>query len=95
MTTNISMVRIEFTPQLSQHIDCPTATVEATTLRAALARVFEKNPQIRGYLLDDQGVVRKHIAVFINNQLLQHRDNLDIDLPPNAEIYVMQALSGG
>jgi molybdopterin synthase sulfur carrier subunit len=89
------MVRIEFTPQLSQHIDCPMARVEATTLRTALGKVFDKNPQIRGYLLDDQGVVRKHIAVFINNQLLQNRDNLDIDLPPNAEIYVMQALSGG
>ncbi|MEO2049123.1 MAG: MoaD/ThiS family protein [Pirellulales bacterium] len=89
------MPHIEFTSQLSQHLECSIGAIEATTLREAFDVVFERNPKVRSYLLDDQGAVRKHVAVFINNQLLHQRNNLEIALPPDAEIYVMQALSGG
>ena len=89
------MPRIEFTRQLLRHVDCPSATVDAATLREALESVFALNPQLRGYVLDDQGSVRQHVAVFIDNQLVRQRESLDIPLAPTAEVYVMQALSGG
>lgn len=89
------MPRIEFTRQLTRHIDCPAVSVEAATLREALESVFQGNPGLRGYVLDDQGDIRKHVALFIDSQLLRQRDKLDIPLAPGAEVFVMQALSGG
>ena len=89
------MPRIEFTPQLAAHIECPAESVDAETLREALETVFERNPRARSYVLNDQGAVRKHVAIFINSQMLQDRENLDVRLMENSEVYVMQALSGG
>ena len=89
------MAHIEFTPHLRKHVDCPPVDVEAATLGEALARVFEQNPRLEGYIVDDQGCVRQHVAVFIDNVLLRDRQDLDVPLRPDSAVYVMQALSGG
>lgn len=89
------MPRFEFTPHLARHIDCPPASVSAATLQEGFDRVFARNPRLRGYVLDDQGRIRQHVAVFVDNQLIRDRSRLDIPLAPSSEIYVMQALSGG
>ncbi len=89
------MPRIEFTRQLTRHVQCPGADVDAATLGEALALVFQENPPLRGYILDDQGEIRKHVAVFIDNQLLRQSDPSKVPVAPDSEIYVMQALSGG
>jgi molybdopterin synthase sulfur carrier subunit len=90
------MPHIEFTSQLAQHVDCPPGqTVDASSLREALEAVFADHPQLRGYVLDDQGAIRKHIAVFIDGEMLQQRNELDVAVGSSGEIFVMQALSGG
>jgi molybdopterin synthase sulfur carrier subunit len=65
------------------------------TVAAALEQVFRDNPRLRGYVLDDQGAVRKHIAIFVNGELVKDRDHLTDPISEGSEIYVMQALSGG
>lgn len=89
------MVRIEFTSQLTQHVKCEPLSVSANTLREVLEQAFEANEGLRGYIVDDQGAIRKHVAVFVNNQLVRDRVNIDFQLESDAEVYVMQALSGG
>lgn len=89
------MPRIEFTSHLKRHVVCPTVEVEATSLRVALRLVFDTNPALRGYVLDDQHHIRQHVAVFVDNQLLRDRVDWDIPLRPDSQVYVMQALSGG
>jgi hypothetical protein len=89
------MPRFQFTPHLARHLSCPPADIEAATLRDGLEQVFAENPKLRSYLLDDQGVIRQHVAVFVDNELLRDRRNLDVPLKPGSEVYVMQALSGG
>lgn len=49
----------------------------------------------RSYVLDDQGLLRKHMIVFINGETVRDRDQLTDAVTDDAEIYVMQALSGG
>jgi molybdopterin synthase sulfur carrier subunit len=61
----------------------------------ALAAVFADNPPLRGYILDDQGGVRKHIAIFLNGEPIIDRHRLSDPVPDGAEVHVMQALSGG
>ena len=90
------MPHIEFTSQLAQHVDCPPGqSVNASSLSEALDAVFADFPKLRGYVLDDQGAIRQHIAVFIDGEMVHHRDRLDIPVDHSSEIFVMQALSGG
>jgi sulfur-carrier protein len=69
--------------------------VEAATLGAALDAYFGTAPKVRSYILDDQGRLRKHVAVFIDGELLTDKRDLGRTVAPDSEIYVMQALSGG
>lgn len=89
------MAEVTFTPNLRRHVDCPTVEVPGATVREVLDRVFADNPRLRGYVLDDQGALRKHMVVFIDGQQLVDRDRLADPVGPDAELYVMQALSGG
>ena len=43
--------------------------------------------------LDDQGVLRKHMVVFVNGNAIGDRATLSDPVPKDAEVYVMQALS--
>lgn len=89
------MPRITFTPNIQRHVACPTVEVAATTLRQALDAVFADNPRARGYVLDEQGSIRKHMLIFVNGATIQDPVTLTDTLPPDAEVYIAQALSGG
>jgi len=61
----------------------------------ALAAVFTSRPALRGYVLDDQGALRQHVAVYVNGRLVSDRVRLSDPVGASDEIYVFQALSGG
>ncbi len=89
------MPRVNFTPHLQNHLDCPPQVVVAATLREALEIVFQSNPRLRSYLLDDQGRLRKHVTAFIDQSPIRDRIALTDDVSGAKEIYLLQALSGG
>lgn len=89
------MVTVTFTAHLQRHVQCPRYELQATTLAEALEQIFEANPPARGYLLDDQGALRAHVAVFIDGQRARDRQRLGDALRPEAEVHVLQALTGG
>lgn len=65
------------------------------TVAEAMGEVFAKYPRLRGYILDDQGAVRKHVAVFLNGESVADRERLSDVLPEDGDVFVAQALSGG
>jgi len=89
------MVRVTFTPNLQRHVTCPPASVSGESIGEVLAEVFSSNERARGYVLDDQGGLRKHMIVFVNGRAIRDRVKLSDAVPDGAEVYVMQALSGG
>ena len=89
------MIRITFTENIQRHVTCPIAHVEGHTVREALDAVFLQNEKARGYVLDDRGALRKHMVIFVNGQPIRDRVHLSDSISRGAEIYVMQALSGG
>ena len=89
------MPTVEFAPALTRHVACPPQSVDAQTLRAALDAAFRAAPPLRNYVLDEQGAVRKHVAVFINGRMIGDRSRLDIELAPADRVMVIQALTGG
>lgn len=89
------MPTVVFTQNLRRHVDCPEMVVDAATVADALAMVFASNPRLRGYVLDDQGALRHHMMVFVDGEPITDRAALSDPVEPTAELYVMQALSGG
>jgi sulfur-carrier protein len=90
-----SVAIVAFTPNLRRHVDCPTVEVEGATVREVLDRVFADQPRLRGYVVDERGVLRKHMIVFIDGQQIVDRERMTDAVSPRSELYVMQALSGG
>jgi molybdopterin converting factor small subunit len=86
---------IAFSQHLQTHVDVDKSTVDGVTVREALDAVIALNPRLKSYVLDDRGAVRKHIAIFLNGESVQDRETLSDPLPPDGEVFVMQALSGG
>lgn len=89
------MTRVSFTENLRRHIDVPPVTTAGGTVASVLEAVFAANPRLRSYLVDDQGRLRKHVNVFINNGLSQDRTGLSDPVAETDEVFVFQALSGG
>jgi sulfur-carrier protein len=91
----MGMPKVVFTQNLQRHVNCPPRVVPGATVRQALDVVFAENPQARGYILDDQGILRQHIVVFVDGQIIADRSGLSDPVSNASEVYVMQALSGG
>jgi hypothetical protein len=86
---------VSFTQNLERHVDCPAQQVAGATVREVLDAVFARNPRLRGYVLDDQGGLRRHMMVFVDGQQITDRERLGDAVHATSELYVMQALSGG
>lgn len=65
------------------------------TVGEAIQNMSARYPRLRGYVLDDQGEVRKHVAIFIDGELQDRRTVLARPVGDQDEIYILQALSGG
>jgi molybdopterin converting factor small subunit len=89
------VLRVFFTPQLRRFLDAPPQEVDAATARDALESVFDDNPRLRGYVLDERGALRKHVTVFLGGRRVREPQELEEPLPAGTEVSVMQALSGG
>ena len=89
------MATVSFTANLRRHVRAPTLEVEGETVRRVLDAVFAEHERLRGYILDDQGALRKHVVVFIDNNEISDRTHLSDPVEPSGRLYVMQALSGG
>ena len=89
------MPTVAFTPNLRRHLDCSEVAVEAGTVLEALEAVFRANPKLRGYIVDEQGELRKHVVVFIGGESVRDRAHLSDPVREDDRVFVMQALSGG
>jgi hypothetical protein len=86
---------VAFTPNLRRHLDVPDVIVPPGTVLDALERVFAENPRLRSYIVDEQGRLRQHVAVFVAGERVRDRLNLSDRVSDSEDIFVMQALSGG
>lgn len=89
------MPLIRFTRNIQRHVACPSGQVEGDDVRSALDRYFQNNQAARGYVLDEQNELRKHMAIFVNGTQIRDRMNLLDHVGPHDTIDVIQALSGG
>lgn len=89
------MANLSFAKAVRRHVECPAADVTAENVAALFDAYFDEHPGVRSYVLDEQGSVRKHIAVFINDDLITDRTDLTDTVGADDRVFVFQALSGG
>ena len=89
------MATVHVTPNLQRHVATETASVGGGTVAEVLQGYFQKFPTLRGYVLEDAGSLRKHMAIFVNGSVIHDRLKLTDPVPADGEVYIMQSLSGG
>jgi sulfur-carrier protein len=71
--------------------DCAQHTVAGGTVGELLVEIERAHPAARGWILDERGVLRRHINVFVNGELGRQ----DTEVATEDRIDVLPALSGG
>ena len=89
------MPSVRFTRNIQRHVECPTLEVGGATLGEVLHAYFAANARARGYVLDDEGKLRKHMAAFIDGRQIDDREKLTDAVPDGAVVDIVQSLSGG
>jgi sulfur-carrier protein len=65
---------------------------EGATVAEVLADLDRRHPGLRFRVVDEQGKLREHMKVFVNEESVRE---LATPLAPGDEVTLMQALSGG
>lgn len=89
------MPTVHFTSQLRDQAPGQPIQVAGDTVRVALEAALQDRDRLKSYVFDEQGRLRKHVAVFVDGSLIVDRVGLGDRVQGESEIYVMQALSGG
>ncbi len=71
--------------------------VEAATVREALGLLSLHYPQLYNSVCDESGTVRRHVNVFVNDELIPKRDNggLETALSAGDILSIFPSVSGG
>ena len=89
------MATVSFASAIQSHHPCPEMKVAGATLCEVLEEVFAMHAPLRSYVLDDQGRLRHHVAVFLDGQQIEDPVSLSDAIGAETKIHVLQALSGG
>lgn len=87
------MPRVEFAPVLAGGGASSTVEVEGATVKDVLRESCRRKPHLRDYLLDEEGRVRRHFAVFVDGNIVTDRRHLSDKVAPDSTVVVMQALA--
>ncbi|MEM7549552.1 MAG: MoaD/ThiS family protein [Bacteroidota bacterium] len=87
---------IKFTSNLKRfYPDLKPVSVTGSTVAEILEQINKDYNGIKDYVVDERGALRKHVNIFIGNDMIKDRVKLRDDLGEEDEVCIMQALSGG
>jgi hypothetical protein len=91
------MPAVKFTTHLEKFFPGVTkgVSVEGRTVAEVVAALDRQFPGLAAYLVDESGRLRKHVNIFIDEDLILDRQTLADEIPDGSRVYVFQALSGG
>ena len=90
------MAVVKFTPNLKRFFpDLSEIEVEGANVAEVVAAVDSRWEGLADYIVDENGALRKHVNIFIGEELINDKQNLSDAVSKNSRIYIMQALSGG
>jgi sulfur-carrier protein len=65
------------------------------TVAEALTALGERAPGVLDRIVDEQGAVRQHVNVFVNETSIRDMEGLETSLPDGSTIYLLASVSGG
>ena len=92
------MVTVEMTSHLYRffpNLKDQDIKVEAGSVADVLAAVEILAPGFCHYIVDEQGAVRRHVKLCINDALVVDRKKLSDQVNSGDTVFIFQALSGG
>lgn len=90
------MPTVQFTRHLRLHFPAlEDVEVPGQSLAQIVRALDEMHPGLADYLVDEQGALRRHVNIFVNDELLSDRKGLGDPVAPRDRVFIMQALSGG
>jgi len=86
------MPRVILTGSIRQRAGGLGAIEVAGETAAAVVRALEEAyPALRGWVVDEQGALRRHVRLFKGGEAV----SLDAAVGPNDELHIVAAISGG
>lgn len=86
------MATVVLPPTLSTRIEgSEPQTIDGATAGEVLRNLEKRQPSLRGWILDETGSLREHVALFVNSQ----RVSVGRPINPDDELYIVQAITGG
>ena len=90
------MATVNFTYALKRFFpDIKTCEISVSDVKSLIEQLEKEFPGLKNYIVEDQGQLRKHVNIFVDNELITDRERLSDVLGDNSEVFIMQALSGG
>lgn len=91
---------------MSAHVRIPAALrtltggraevpVAAGSLRSVLEAIGRDAPELRARLLDEHGTLRRHVNVFVNDEDVRFREQLDTPVRAGDRVTIVPAIAGG
>ena len=91
------MANIHFTTHLQRFF--PTlkqgTLAEGQTVAEIIRSLEQQYPGLAAYVVDERGALRKHVNIFVNDELVTDRQHLSDAVSPKTRVFIFQALSGG
>lgn len=66
-------------------------TIQGTSVGQVLRELEHRHPKITGWVLDEQGRVRRHVNVFVDGERVKE----DAPVAPDSTLHVLPSISGG
>ena len=91
------MAQVRFTRHLSRYFPnlAEREVVTGETVAEVVAALDNVHPGLAAYIVDEGGALRKHVNIFLDQELIHDRKQLSDAVGENDQVYIFQALSGG
>ncbi len=64
-------------------------------VREALNELWKLHPGLRDRVLNEQGALRPHVNIFLDDENVRRKQMLDTSVTENSEITILPSVSGG
>jgi molybdopterin synthase sulfur carrier subunit len=69
--------------------------VDGATVGSVLAALGKAHPGVGQRVMDDRGVLRRHVNVFVNGESIRYLKGVDTPVGDGDELMILPAVSGG